>query len=226
MKSKERKFARQLRQSGCSIRDISRQIKCSKGSVSKWVRDIPLTAKQIDRLRSNQDKGRAKAANHPNSLKQVWSQIRNDIINSAAREIPSHFSFEILRIVGSALYWAEGSKSEINMVSFSNSDPWMIGLMVQFFKRVCKVPSFKFRGAVHIHPHQNPEKAKKYWSKVSEIPLGQFHKTQIATSIASKNKKDNLPLGTFRIVICDVRLQSRIKGWIEGMKYWANSSVG
>lgn len=230
MKAKEREFARRLRRSGRSVRAIAKQIKCSKSSISKWVRDIPLTVEQIERLKSNQDKGRAKAANHPNSPKHVWAKIRKDITESAMEEISPNYSLYMLKIIGSALYWAEGSKSEINMVNFSNSDPYMIGLMMQFFKRICKVPSSKFRGVVHIHPHLNRERARKFWSRISGIPPNQFHKTQIAVSRASKNKKDTLPLGTFRIVISDTRLQSRIKGWIRGIKKLVNirviSSVG
>ena len=222
MKAKERKRARKFRRSGWSVRAIAKQIGCSKSSISKWVRDIPLTTEQIARLKSNQDKGRAKAANHPNSPKHVWAKMRNDIKKSASEEISLNYSLYILKIVGSALYWAEGSNSEINMVSFSNSDPYMIGLIMQFFKKVCKVPISKLRGVVHIHPHLDREKARRFWSRISGIPLKQFHKTQIAISRASKNKRDTLPLGTFKIVISDTRLKSKIRGWIEGIKRWVN----
>ena len=227
MRVKERKSARKLRKLGWSIRAIALQIKCAKSSVSDWVRDIPLTAKQIEKLKSNQDKGRAKAANHPNSPKQVWASIRNNIMVSAAKEIPQHFSISVLRIVGTALYWAEGATSQINTVNFSNSDPAMIALMMIFFKKVCKVSDSKFRGILHIHPHLDRTKAARFWSEISGIPLKQFHKTQIAISKASKHKRDTLPLGTFRIVICDTRLQSRIKGWINGLENWGkNRAVG
>ena len=223
MKAKERKLARKLRRFGWSVRSIAEHINCSKGSVSEWVHDIPLTSEQIEKLKSNQDKGRAKAANHPNSPKQVWAKIRDDIISSALDDIPSNCSLDTLKVVGSALYWAEGYKAGVNMVNFSNSDPTMIALMMQFFKKVCGVNSTKFRGVVHIHPHLDRKKALVFWSKVSGIPLDQFHKTQLAISRASKHKRDTLPLGTFRIVICDARLQSRIKGWIKGIGQWKES---
>lgn len=230
MKDKERKISRRLRNLGWSLRAITKHVKCSKSSISRWVEDIPLTEEQIAKLKSNQDRGRAAAANHPNGPKTIWAKIRSDIVNSATKEIPSGCPIHVLRFVGSALYWGEGSKSERNMVSFSNTDPHMVGLMMRFFKDVCNVSDSKFRGVVHIHPHLDKAKAQKYWSEVSEIPISQFHKTQTAISRASKGKKDNLPFGTFKIVICDVRLQSRLKGWIEGMKKWSKiralSSVG
>ncbi len=226
MKVKERKRARQLRFQGWPIRKIAKFVKCSKSSVSNWVRDIPLTPEQIERLKSNQDKGRAKAAAHPNSSKQVWQRIRNDIIESAAKEIPSDCSLKTLKIIGSVLYWAEGYKKGRNMVNFSNSDSIMIRLMMRFFREVCKVPNSKFRGCVHIHPHLEGKRAMLFWSRQTGIPLNQFHKLQTPVSRASKNKRDTLPLGTFRIIISDTRLQSKIKGWIKGIGKWAISSVG
>ena len=226
MKAKERKFARKLRRTGWSVRAIAQRTGCSKSSISTWVQDIPLTSQQIAQLKSNQDRGRAKAANHPNSPKQVWSKIRSDIMQSAAKEISSTLSPYALKIVGTMLYWAEGYKLGNNIVNFSNSDPTLICLMMCYFRNVCKVPESKFRGAIHIHPHLNKEVALRYWSKISGIPLEQFHKVQTGVSRASKGKRDTLPLGTFNIVISDTRLKSRIKGWINGSKKWADSSVG
>ncbi len=222
MRAKEKAKARALRMQGCSLREIAAKIKCAKSSISVWVRDISLTAEQIERLKSNQDKGRARAANHPNSPKQVWNSLREDIAEAATKEIFVKYSKYALKIIGSALYWAEGSKSSINMVSFSNSDPKMIALMMKFFRNVCDVPEKKFRGAINIHPHLDKEKAVKFWAKISGIPAKQFHKTQLAVSKASKHKRDTLPLGTFKVVISDVRLQSKVKGWIQGLKKWGN----
>ena len=220
MRVEERTRARRFRAQGLSLREISEKIKCSKSSVSGWVRDVPLTAGQIARLKSKQDTGRANAANHPNSPKQVWAQIRGDILNSAYKEIPTIPSSLLLKVVGTALYWGEGYKAVVNMVNFTNSDPKMVALMMKFFREICKVPKIKFRGAVHIHPHLDKIKAEKFWSKVSGIPLKQFHKTQFGISRASKHKRDTLPLGTFSIIICDTRLQSTIRGWIKGLEKW------
>lgn len=230
MKTKEKKLARKFRKLGMSVGAIAVELKSSKSAVSRWVRDISLTEEQIDKLKSNQDRGRAKAANHPNSPKHVWGKIREKIIQAAIKEIPSDYSLNTLKIVGIALYWAEGTKARRNIVHFSNSDPHMISLMMRFFRKICKVPEFKFRGVIHIHPHLNRQKALKHWSKISGIPVKQFHKTQTGISKVSKNKRDTLPLGTFGIVVSDTRMQSKIKGWIEGVEKWsdfrASSSAG
>jgi hypothetical protein len=229
MKAVERKEARQLRKQGFSLKEISRKIRCAKSSISNWVRDIPLTPGQIERLESKQDRARARAANHPNSPKRIWADIRNNLSDSACREMPAHCSSGVLRILGSALYWAEGNKADFNVINFSNSDPKMVALMMRFFREICKVPEGKFRGAVHIYPHLDVKKAVKFWSEATGIPLSQFHKTQFGISRASKNKRDTLPRGTFTIIVCDTRLKARLNGWIQGIEKWnsrALSSVG
>lgn len=226
MKAKEIKKARNLRLQGFSVREIAQKIQCAKSSVSGWVRDIPLTSEQIEHLKSNQDKGRAKAANHPNSSKFRWARIRQQIIDSAKKEVPQRCSSENLRLIGAALYWAEGYTASTHSFVFANSDADMIKLMMKFLTKIYKIPIYRLRGRVNIHPHLDIKEAEKYWSRISGIPIKQFHNPLLAVSKASKQKRKTLPYGTFRIVISDVVLCSKIKGWIEAMKHWALSSVG
>ena len=222
MRAKERFRARFFREQGYSVREIAKKINCAKSSVSGWVRDICLTDEQIQRLKTNQDKGRAKAANHPNSPKQAQSRIRNEIIKLRAKDISAQCPIDLLKIVGSALYWAEGYKASLNMVNFSNTDPYMIRIMMKFFRIICKVPEKKFRGAVHMHHSLDRKKAERFWSLTSGIPIAQFHKTQFGISRVSKHKRKTLPFGTFAIIICDTSIRCRIEGWIQGIKKWAN----
>lgn len=226
MKDKERKLARVLRSEGWSLRAIAAKVNCAKSSVSKWISDIELTDEQIEKLKSNQDKGRAKAAKHPRSSKQKWANIRNGIIASSQKEISTKYSNKILKIVGAALYWAEGYNASRNAIVFANTDPRMIKLIMLFFREICKVPEGKFRGKIFIHPHLNVKEAEKYWSNVSGISLAQFNKPLLAVSKSSLGKRDTLPFGTFSVMIGDVYVCSKIKGWIQGLSKWADSSVG
>lgn len=229
MRDKERKQARLLRSRGLSLRAIATEIRCSKSLVSKWISDIKLTDAQIKKLKSNQDRGRARAAKHPNSSRQKWERIRNSIKDASSKEIPLKYSIDLLRIVGAALYWAEGYNASRAEIIFANTNPDMIRLMVLFFKSVCKIKNEKLRGKVAIHPHLDIKEAEKYWSKISGIPLRQFNKPLLALSRARKGKRDTLPMGTFSILFCDVYTCSKIKGWIEGLGNWtkrADSSVG
>lgn len=113
------------------------------------------------------------------------------------------------------LYWAEGSKKGKRYVSFSNSDPRIIKVMMRFFREICEVPDNKFRGHIHTHSHLNTKTAEDYWSNVAKIPLRQFFKTYSKPSKASKGKMDALPYGTLDVSIGNVKVFLNIMGWID-----------
>ena len=215
MKTKEKKISRELRRQGWSFNEIRQKVKVSKSSVSLWVRDIELTKSQKQKLSKNGvkkeviEKRRKTRLTRENNRRQL-------IIDKAKSEI-KHLLRKELWLVGIALYWGEGAKTLRSGVQFSNSDPRSIQLMMQFFKKNCKVPQNKFRGHIHIHPHLDEERAKMYWHNISGIPYNQFYKTSKQQSKASKGKKDTLPFGTFSIQICNTELFLKIKGWIEGV---------
>ncbi len=141
---------------------------------------------------------------------------RQVIIDKAEADIKCITKKELF-LTGLSFYWAEGAKTRRSGVQFSNSDPDAIKFIMLFFRKCCEVPEKKFRGRVYIHPHLDVKKAQKYWHLISGIPLKQFHKPAIKISRASKQKKDNLPFGTFSIQICNMELFFKIKGWTNGL---------
>ena len=100
----KKQLARSLRLKGWSLRAIALRTKCSKGAVSGWISDIILTADQIRNLKSNQDKSRALAAQHPNSSKNKWQMIRDGIRSDARKDISKKYSKYDLLIAGASLY--------------------------------------------------------------------------------------------------------------------------
>jgi transposase len=60
-KDKEYEQARDLRTRGYSLREISEIVPASKGTISVWVRDIPLSEDQLQRLNDNRVIGRERA---------------------------------------------------------------------------------------------------------------------------------------------------------------------
>jgi uncharacterized protein (UPF0305 family) len=101
---KEKQLARSLRLKGWSLRAIALRTKCPKSAVSGWISDIILTADQIRNLKSNQDKSRALAAQHPNSNKNKWQRIRDGIRSDARKDISKKYSKYDLLIAGASLH--------------------------------------------------------------------------------------------------------------------------
>lgn len=205
-----------MRKRGCSINEIASELQVSKSSVSLWVRDIELSAKHRLELTK---RGFSVAAVEKRRLSRMGGTwLRHQLVIDRAKQDIKSLSTHELLLVGTALYWGEGNKASKNVAGLANSDPFVIKIMMKFFKEVCKVDKKKFRGHIHTFSHSNVEKAEKYWSKISGIPRHQFYKTYTKPSIASKGKKDSLPYGTLQVYVCDTTVALTIKGWIERLR--------
>ena len=119
-------------------------------------------------------------------------------------------------LAGVALYFAEGNKSGSN-VAFSNADAKSIAFMMYWLRRVCNVVESKFRCNIYLHDNLDEKKAKKFWSRVTHIPLAQFRKTYIVENRKNRLRKTRHEYGVCRIIVSDVVLHRRIMGWISGL---------
>lgn len=216
MKLVEKQKAIILRREGRSIKEIALIVGVSKSSASLWVRDIVLSKKQTSILKGN---GFSSEAIEKRRQKRLMNeQEKRDAVATLAQKDIKSISLRDLRIIGLCLYWGEGGKTNQGSARISNSDPAVIKVMMRFFREICAVEEKKFRGLVHIHSHLNAKQAEQYWSQVSDIPREQFYKTYAKPSIASKNKKDSLPYGTFDIYVCNTKLFLQIIAQIEKIK--------
>jgi len=116
------------------------------------------------------------------------------------------------------LYLGDGYKSDRN-VGFSNSNPQIIKFIMKWFREFCQVPEEKFRGQIWIHDNLNEPKARKYWSKITGIPLSQFQKSYIAKNKTESKKirKQLHKYGVFALRISSAKIQRKILGWMAGV---------
>ena len=205
-----------LRRQGLSYGAILSKVRISKDTISRWCRDIVLTKDQKLRLIGNkifgQQKGSLIAAE--NKRKARIAKTR-DILRYTKKEL-GRVTKRDRFLAGIALYAAEGSKGE---GGFSNSDPSIIRFMMQWFRRFFELPLSKFRGAVWLHEGLDEKGAKQFRSKVTGIPLDQFHKTYIAEDKKDSRKirKNIHKFGVFAIRFTDAEKHRHIMGWISAM---------
>ena len=208
--------ARNLRKRGLSIKKIQRKLKVSRSSVSLWVRDVKLTKKQLEKLYLNKKTGNLKGSiiAAMNKIKKR-EEITQRLMREGTKEI-GKLSKRDKFIAGIAMYFAEGSKTD-GSINFSNSDPLAIKFMVNWFREVCDVPEEKFRCSLYIHDNLDEKKAKKYWSKLTEIPLSQFRKSYIVKNNPHRLRKVKHIYGVLRITTSNINLHRKIMGWINGI---------
>ena len=215
---KDKNKAITWRQKGLSYNEISKKLGIPKSTLSGWFKNI----KQLQTITVNNiSKAKIQWAKNITAYNKQRAQLarRNWTImrKKAARDIKK-MSAKELRLVGTALYWAEGYRRGNWNVIFTNSDPIMIDMMMKFFLQVCKIPKKKIRAQIQTHSNVPIVTATRYWSKIIKMPISQFLKPIKQLSKSSKKlRKNSLPYGTLRIKINDVILVNKIKGWIIGL---------
>lgn len=125
---------------------------------------------------------------------------------------------EALRVIGVTLYWGEGYKTEkSNGIDLANSDVVMVAVFVRFLREVCCVDEKRLRVLLYCYANQDPEKLKRFWSKVTNIPLNQFSKPYVRKDFKDA-MLDRMPYGMVHIRYADKKLLKTVMGWIEEIK--------
>jgi len=205
MKTAERLEARRLRQEdGLSMKEIARVVGVSLSSVSLWVRDIELdTVKNASmRSRAARRRGEAPAARARAARRDAQRRGRKQ----ADQGDPLH-------LAGCMLYWAEGSR-ERNAVIFTNSDPEMVRLFVCFLRECFAVPDDKFRITCNLFAdHLERQHAiEEFWLDVTALPRTRLNSSivNVYSKHSKKKRRNKLPYGTCRVVVCDTQVAHSI----------------
>jgi len=215
-KLKEKHKAIALRKKGYSYSEILKKINVSKDTISRWCRDVKLTRSQLLRLYKKKYSGGLRGCIIGAKKKQKEREgLTRKLIKEGKREV-GKVSNRDKFIAGIAMYFGEGDKRD-GGVGFSNSDPKAIKFMVDWFRRVCKVPEEKFRCHLYIHDNLNEKKAKKFWSDLTNIPLSQFIKSYIVKNNPNRLRKVKHQYGVLKVRVSNVNLHRKIMGWISGI---------
>ncbi len=169
--------ARNLRQHGNSLGEIAQKLQISKSTASLWTFKEILTGAGKSRIKLRQDEARKRAfAKIAENRKRIMNEI---IQNSQASFERITMTPELNKLVTSIFIWTEGEKGKFNRVSFTNSDPVMIGVFLYLFRNSFSLDENKFRALVHIHEYHNEDEILQFWSELTNIPRNQFYKSYL-----------------------------------------------
>jgi len=207
-----------LRKQGFSYSEIRKEVNVSRSTLSLWCRDVAISEKQALRLSRKRLEG-SERGRIIGAKKQQRMRIERtkQLVNQGIGDI-KHMTKKERFYAGAGLYLGDGCKGD-RSVDFSNTNPEIIRFMMQWFRDFCEVPDDKFRGAIWIHSDLSVKTAIRFWSNLTNIPESNFHKTYIAKLKKGSNKirKNHHKYGVFKIRVCDVSLQRKIRGWMAGI---------
>lgn len=166
-----------MRQQGMSYRQIKAELGVSKGSLSLWLKGMPLSEKRLDELGVNNEgrieryrETRAKKRN--TRLQGVYEKVNKDIGTFSERE---------LFLCGLFLYWGEGGKTENYAVLMANTDPSVL-IFFKNWMNLLGVPKEKLKVRLQLYSDMDPLAEVEYWSKILDMPAENFRKPYIKSS--------------------------------------------
>jgi hypothetical protein len=208
-----RELGEQLRLLGLSYREIGQVIPVSKGTLSKWCRDIELTEEQQARLELKRPA--LAVRRRLGAERRMRARSRRAASRSAAAAEAVKLLTDSFWVGGVVAYWAEGAKSQ--HLRFANSDPAMIKLFIAWSREYLGLDADRFTVALHLHSGQDEAERKEYWSYVTELPLEQFRKSFIKPQ-GTGHRKNVLYNGTAMIGVSrSGELLDRVLGWMDAV---------
>lgn len=212
VKTDEQRQARELRAQGKSVKEIQQALGVSRGSVSLWVRDVPLTEEQRRALAARVREGPLVAGERSAAAARAIRRMYQDEGRRLARERDGSYA------AGCMLYWAEGSKKR-NQVCLVNSDPEVVAFFAKFFSLHFEVDSSAMRVTCNLFAdHIDRQKEiEGFWLRKLDVPDSCLLKStvNVYSKYSLKKRQGKLPYGTCRLVVHSTRIVQTIFGSIQ-----------
>jgi transcriptional regulator with XRE-family HTH domain len=173
-----RRECRRLRRSGLTYDEIRVRTGVSKGTLSLWLRDLPVPDRCI--LRRKQQLARI-AGSGP-AAQRLRAQFRREMRISIAEDAMSRLERRELFLAGLALYWAEGTKDKPwnrnGRVVIINSDPSVLSVFLAWLDLV-GVSSDRRSYRLSIHESAQVAEQERWWAVTLQIPLSSFRRASL-----------------------------------------------
>ena len=151
---------------------------------------------------------------------------RTEVVVHEAKNMIGTLTKRERLLIGTALYWAEGSKEKSYRPSvrleFANSDPAMVQFHIEWLRNMLEIADTDMQLTLHIHENRISELASftKFWLDVTGLKPVNVAKPVIKKHIP-KTKRHNIANTYHGLVAIRVRrstmLNRRILGWIHGI---------
>ena len=143
-----------LRLQGFTYGQIKRSLGVPKGTLSDWLRNLPLNKEQLELLSKNRERSKELGRERfrevfrnkrLNRLKQLLAKQSKELLPLSNKE---------LFLAGVFLYWGEGAKGH-GLVSISNTDPRVVRFALYWMTKSLKISKGMIKVNLHLYK-ENP----------------------------------------------------------------------
>lgn len=201
-----------MRKKGMSYSQIKEKLRVSKGTLSGWLYNMPLSEKRIRELQADSP---VRIERYRNTMR-AKRQEKNKIAYQKIADRIGNISDREFLIAGLFLYWAEGSKTKTFAIGLTNTNPNMLVLFIRWL-RFFSVPKSKLKVHLHLYSDMNIKKQIKFWSKTLDLPPSQFRKPYIKkTTLTSITYTNGFGQGTCSVILDNGPISAQV---MMGIKY-------
>lgn len=201
VKKIERIQAINLRKKGMGFNEINLQVKVSKDTLGRWLKDYPLTQKQIETIHES------RIERYIETMRLKREKRLHLVHKSLINTFPKLTKRELL-IAGLFLYWGEGNKRINGPVSISNTNPFLVKFFIRWLKVSYGIKNDKLKAYLQLYSNMDVKKEINFWSEFLQIPKDQFCRPYIkesdSNSITHANEYQH---GTCNVSVNNVRLK-------------------
>jgi hypothetical protein len=180
MKAVDRDKARLLRiKYQLSYSSILKQVRVSRSTLTRWLKDLPLTEERILELRrKGWSKGEAQRERIRETKRKKRAESERNLYEKIRAKFPE-LSHQTLFVAGLMLYQAEGDKKDPYHIGLANTDPQVIKFFIWWVQEFLKVEKSRIRIQLHLYDSMNTQVERKFWAQQTGLPYSQFYKDQI-----------------------------------------------
>lgn len=221
-KKTEKEKAILLRKQGKTYGEILKEVPVAKSTLSLWLREVGLSKPQVQRIT---EKKRASQLKGAKARRDERVRSSNEIFERSEKEV-GIISPRELWLMGTMLYWAEGSKEKdwghSQGVQFINSDSKMIVVFIRWLLDILYISpeNIIFRISIHENSVNKIDEVKSFWSTVTGFPLECFDRVQYKRHNPKTIRKNigNMYNGCLCISVKkSTNLLRQITGWTRGV---------
>lgn len=211
-----------LRQDGLTYSEILQVVPVAKSTLSEWLHSVSLAKHQVQRLTEKKRLGALRGAA---SRKTDRLARQTKIMNLARAEI-GEVSKRELWLMGTMLYWAEGTKEKSwktgHQTAFTNSDPQMIKMFINWARLCLEIPVDELKLELYLHESHKERQREHifFWTETLLIGYNTLERVYFKKNSLSPRRK-NLNVnyhGQLRVTIPkSTDINRKIAGWVEGV---------
>ncbi|PIR85888.1 hypothetical protein COU14_01835 [Candidatus Kaiserbacteria bacterium CG10_big_fil_rev_8_21_14_0_10_44_10] len=165
-----------LRKQGLSIPEIEKRTGIPRSNLSGWLKTVPLTNKQKQKLHDNWTKALVTARKGAVKWHNEQKRLRLKKAHEEALETLDKINQDdraTLELALAILYLGEGTKRKVE-TSLPNSDPSILRFFIAATSKLYGLERTQFYAVLYLRYDQDVEETIKYWSRALGLPISAF----------------------------------------------------